>query len=68
MSWRFKRSNISQELEQAPEEITAFRKDKESGPAINQTSESIAFKFQQINRIEKQVILQIADVLQRYIR
>ncbi len=60
MSWQFKRSNLSGELQQALEEITTFAKN--SGPAIDCSAESISFMFQQIDRNEKQVILHIAKV------
>lgn len=66
VSWRFKRSNISVQLKQELELLTAFRKDKNTGPEINHEAESIAFKFEYLNEDAKKAIEEIVNVLQKY--
>lgn len=66
VSWRFKRSNISNELKQELESITSFRRDKNIGPGVNPSTESISFKFEFLNEAAKETIEKIVKVLRKY--
>lgn len=66
VSWRFKRENLPCDLKQELEVITPFRKDKNTGTAINLQAESIAFKFEDLNENAKKAIQEIAEVLSKY--
>ncbi len=66
VSWRFKRENLPSELKQRLEAIGTFRRDKNTGPAINPDAESIAFKFEELNELAKETILKIGEVLRIY--
>ncbi len=63
VSLRFKRTNLPIELKQQLEEIMEFRRDKNTGPAINPNAESIAFKFEQLSAEARQTINNIMCVL-----
>lgn len=60
---RFKRAHLLQELKEALENITTFRKDKNDGPEINLSAESIAFKFKTLNPEVEETIDEIVDAL-----
>ena len=66
VSWRFKRSNIPNELRQKLELITSFRRDKNDGPAVNPESESIAFKFSGLNEEAKKTMSEIVNTLKQF--
>lgn len=66
VNWRFKRSNISNELKQELESITSYRRDKNIGPEINPYAESISFKFEFLNEASKETIEEIIKVLRKY--
>lgn len=63
VSWRFKRSNISNELRRDLEKITSLRRDKNMGPGVNPSAESISFKFESLNETTKETIANIMKVL-----
>jgi len=62
VSLRFKRSNLPEVLKNRLEEITEYRRDKNTGPAINPEAESIAFKFEVLNNEVKDTIEKIINV------
>ena len=66
VSWRFKRSNLLPELKTDLEEITNFRKDKNIGPVINPEAESIAFKFEHLDKEVEKIVNRIVKILQKY--
>jgi len=66
VSWRFKRANISSELKQELESITSFRRDKNTGPAVNPKAESIAFKFENLNEQARETMKDIVKILRGY--
>lgn len=59
VSWRFKRANISNELKQDLESILSFRRDKNIGPKVNSSTESISFKFEYWTESIKETIEEI---------
>lgn len=63
VSFRFKRANLPNELKLQLEEIKEFRRDKNTGPAINLKAESIAFKFEELSEEARQTIKNIIWVL-----
>ncbi|MDF0728925.1 hypothetical protein PY093_20135 [Cytobacillus sp. S13-E01] len=63
VSIRFKRANLPSELKQKLEDIKEFRRDKNTGPAINPQSESIAFKFERLSTEARETINNIIRVL-----
>ncbi|WKA57303.1 hypothetical protein QWY16_12420 [Planococcus shenhongbingii] len=68
VSFRFKRSNLTDALKNDLEKIITFRCDKNKGPSINPLSESIAFKFKQLGENEKSTIDEIIRTLKEHLR
>ncbi|WP_102345907.1 hypothetical protein [Bacillus sp. Marseille-P3661] len=66
VSLRFKRSNLSKNLLEELESITDYRKDKNSGPNINTSAESIAFKFESLDYKAKETIGRIGGIVKQY--
>jgi hypothetical protein len=48
------------------EKITKFRCDKNAGPPINPSAESIAFKFCKLEETEKEAIEEIISLLKEH--
>ena len=63
VNFRFKRANLPSEIKLQLEEIKEFRRDKNTGPAINPEVESIAFKFERLSAEERKTINKIISVL-----
>jgi len=66
VNWRFERQALSSELLKELESITSFRKDTTLGPQTNPKTQSISFKFEELNESTKDTIQQIVDVLLKY--
>ena len=66
VSWRFKRENIPDEFRQSLESITAFRRDRNNGPAVNPKSESIAFKFDSLGDGALETMDDIVNTIKKY--
>ncbi|AMX85162.1 hypothetical protein GS3922_00400 [Geobacillus subterraneus] len=66
VSWRFERALLPDGLKQELEATSAFRRDRNDGPPVNPSAQSIAFKFETLTDAAKETIERIAAVLQRY--
>lgn len=66
VSLRFKRSNLTDYLRANLEKVTTFRRDKNIGPAINTSAESIAFKFHRLEEDEEETIKEIFSVVENH--
>ncbi len=66
VNWRFERQALSINLLQELESITSFRNDSNTGPKVNLKTQSISFKFEELNEASKGTIQQIVDVLIKY--
>lgn len=65
VNWRFERQALTTQLLQELESITSISKDT-LGPQNNPKTQSISFKFEQLNDSSKATIQQIVDVLLQY--
>jgi hypothetical protein len=64
VSWRFKRGNIQTYLREALEEITDYRQDKNIGPNVDPSAESISFKFSSFNDEVEETILKVGKTIE----
>jgi hypothetical protein len=67
VSWRFKRANIHSYLIEALEEITDYMQDKNKGPNVDPSAESISFKFSSFNDEVEETILKIGKTIENHI-
>lgn len=67
VSFRFKRINLPIELRGNLESLSSFRRDKNSGSAMNPKDESIAFKFEELNEESKEAISLIISTINKYL-
>ncbi len=68
VNWRFERRVLPEELRKDLESITLFRRDKNTGPNINTSAQSIAFKFEELNEATKEAVENIVNVLMRHLK
>jgi uncharacterized coiled-coil DUF342 family protein len=66
VSWRFERETLINELKEDLEQITSYRRDKNTGPAVNPEAQSIAFKLEELNDEAKITIDHIVKVFRKY--
>ncbi|WP_456276553.1 hypothetical protein [Bacillus sp. AK128] len=66
VGWRFERDLLLHELKQDLERITSYRRDKNTGPAVNPEAQSIAFKFEELDESMKEAVDRIVKVIKNY--